>query len=149
MLSFLLSPVFHTLAAATCDKPRFLGLVPWYEYLTVQSKDIIDAAGKVVGNECKIVNFDPNAAGNQVILGGGSPVLLIVLAVIDDLVRVAALVAVGFIIYGGIQYITSQGSPDDTKQAQQTIINSLIGLVFALLAAALVGYIGRRLGGIN
>lgn len=114
-------------------KPTFFGLVPWYQYLTT----VPDSAGG-----CKITNFD-----NDHVLGSTSPFLLIALAVLDDLIRIAALVAAGFIIYGGIQYITSQGSPEDTKQAQQTIINALIGLVIALVAVALVAYIGSKLGG--
>ena len=79
-------------------------------------------------------------------LGSHSWFLLIGLAILDDLIRIAALVAVGFVIYGGIQYVTSQGSPDQTKQAQQTIINALIGLVLAILASSIVAFIGNRLG---
>jgi hypothetical protein len=56
-------------------------------------------------------------------------------------------VAVGYVIYGGIQYVTSQGSPDATKKAQQTIINALIGVVLAVLAASIVAFIGNRFGG--
>jgi hypothetical protein len=74
---------------------------------------------------------------------------LIGLAILDDLIRIAALVAVGYVIYGGIQYVTSQGSPDATGKAQQTIINALIGVVLATLAASIVNLIGTRLGGLS
>lgn len=127
-------------AARSCSsKPRFLGLVPWYEYLTLTS----DGQGG-----CKITQFQ---SGD--VLGtddGGtktaSPFLLIGLAILQDLVRVAALVAVGFVIFGGFKYITSQGAPEDTKEAQKTIVDALIGLAFAVLAAGIVGFIGNRLG---
>lgn len=119
--------------ARPCDsKPTFFGLVPWYQYLSLQP----DAAGG-----CQITNFNEDH-----VLGSTSPFLLIGLAVLDDLIRLAALVALGFVIFGGIKYVTSQGSPDSTKNAQQTVINALIGLVLALLAAGLVGFIGSKLG---
>ena len=69
--------------------------------------------------------------------------MLIALALLDDLIRIAALVAVGYVIYGGIQYSTSQGSPDATKKAQSTIINALIGVSMAVLAASIVAFIGN------
>ena len=136
----------HTFGAATsqgaCDAAKnstFFGLETWYKYLTVtfDSKT----------GECSITNFSQNAAGSQTVLGSHSPFLLIGLAILDDLIRVAALVAVGFVIYGGFQYITSQGSPDATRKAQTTIISALVGVVIAVVATALVSFIGNQLGG--
>jgi hypothetical protein len=133
MFSSLLSPLVQNFAVDCTSRPRFFGLVPWYEYLDMTAKT--DALGRV---SCKPEAFQT--------LGGDSSFLLIGLAMLDNMVRLAALVAVGFVIWGGIQYITSQGAPDSTKQAQQTIINALIGLVIALLAAAIVTFIGNRIG---
>jgi len=73
--------------------------------------------------------------------------LLIGLAILDDLIRVAALVAVGYVIYAGFQYMTSGGSPDKTKKAQNSIIDALVGLGIAVLAASIVAFIGNQLGG--
>src|SRR4051812_1544207 len=103
---------------AACTYTSFFGLKPWYAYLP----------------GCSVNDF------NKLILpeDGQSGFLLIGLAIFDDLLRIAALVAIGFIIYGGILYVTSQGSPDQTGKAQNTIINALIGLVVAILAAAIV-----------
>lgn len=143
-------------ARANCDtNTTFFGLVPWYKYLTLQ----YDTATK----SCRVTSFDEKDSNQKVdpgcsdtaekkcdrmtsFLNDTSPVLLIALAILEDLIRVAALVAVGFIIYGGFQYLTSQGSPDDTKRAQQTIINALIGLVVALMAVGIVSFIGTKLG---
>ena len=61
----------------------FLGLETWYKFLTVKYDIATDM--------CKITNFDP-VNGSQNILGYHSPLLLISLAVIDDLLRVAGLV---------------------------------------------------------
>lgn len=133
MFALLFSRFTYLFASPpACPKPRFLGIfVPWYEYLGV-SKD-------AATNRCSVDGFS--------FLGSHSGLLLIGLAILDDLVRLAGLVAVGYIIYGGIQYVTSQGSPDATSKARQTIINALIGLVLAIVAAALVSYIGGQLAG--
>lgn len=134
MFAMLVTPLLQTFAADGCTKPTFLGLVPWYQYLNLAK----DAVGK-----CSVTNFNDSTK----VLGAHSPFLLIALAILDDLIRIAALVAVGYVIYGGIQYTTSQGSPDATKKAQQTIINALIGVVLAVLAASIVAFIGNRFGG--
>lgn len=125
----------QTLAA--CTKTSVLGLVPWYQYLTLVQNQ---STGR-----CDFKEFNDTSATG--LFGVHSPLFLIALAVLDDLIRIAALVAVGYVIYGGIQYVTSQGSPDATHRAQQTIINALIGVVFSILAAAIVGFIGNSLGG--
>lgn len=129
MLFVLATPALHVFASANaCAKP-FLGLVPWFGYLPPSS----------FSSDCTINSFTT--------LGANSGFLLIALAILDDLVRVAALVAVGFVIYGGIQYITSQGSPEDTTRARQTIVSALIGVAIAVVAAAVVTFIGNKLGG--
>ena len=124
-----LTPLLNHVAI-TCSR-NFFGLKPWYAYLQPDP-----ARG------CAINLSDP--------LGSSSnPVLLIGLAIVDDLLRVAALVAVGYVIYGGIQFITSQGAPDATTKARETIINALIGVGIAVIAAGIVSFIGTKLGNIS
>jgi len=69
----------------------------------------------------------------------------ILLAVVEILLRIGAIVAVGFVIYGGFMYITSQGEPDKAAAARTTIINALVGLVVAILATAIISFIGGQL----
>jgi lysylphosphatidylglycerol synthetase-like protein (DUF2156 family) len=127
LFSYLL-PNLHVYADANSCSKSFLGLETWFHYLPATAFD----------GSCNIKNFT--------VLGANSGIILIVLALLDDLLRIAALVALGYVIYGGVQYVTSQGSPDATNKALQTIINSLIGLTMAILAAAIVAFIGNRLG---
>lgn len=128
MLLDAVMPAVQTVADAnTCSK-SFLGLETWFHYLPASSFD----------DKCNITSFTA--------LSEHSGILLIALAVLDDLIRIAALVSVGYVIYGGIQYVTSQGSPDATKKAQQTIVNAIIGVVIAVMAASVVAFIGNRLG---
>lgn len=72
---------------------------------------------------------------------GLNDIWLIVAAVIEILLRIAALAAIGFVIAGGFQYVTSQGEPEKTNHARSTIINALVGLVIAIMAATIVNFI--------
>jgi hypothetical protein len=76
-----------------------------------------------------------------------SQLWLIGIVVFEDLLRIAGIVAVGYVIYGGINYQTSQGEPENTHRARQTITNAMIGVVIAVLGSAAVNFIGNRLGG--
>jgi hypothetical protein len=68
---------------------------------------------------------------------------LILVAVIELLTRVASLIALGYLIWGSIQYITSQGEAQSLSNAKTTIANSLIGLAITLLAIALIQFLAR------
>jgi hypothetical protein len=70
---------------------------------------------------------------------------LIVAAVIEIMLRIAALVAVGYTMYGGFTYVTSQGDPGKTARARDMIVSALAGLAIAVVAAVLVGFIAGRI----
>ena len=116
---------------AGCPNNSFFGLVPWYHYLP-----------KGDFQNCNLVNFSfiPTATTQ-------SDIPLILLAIVDDLLRIAGIVAVGYIIYGGFQYVGSQGSPDKTARAQNTVTDALIGLAIAIVAISAVSFIANKLGG--
>jgi hypothetical protein len=137
LLATLLPQLTQFAAPAGCAK-SFLGLVSWDAYLP---NGWFGGPAGLPGDACAI-------NGNFQVLpqNGQSGLLLIGLAILDDLLRIATLIAVGYVIYGGILYMTSNGSPDMTKKAQKTIINALAGLVIAILAASIVAFIGGKLG---
>lgn len=54
---------------------------------------------------------------------------------------VAGLVAVAFIIYGGVKYVISQGDPGKARSAMQTIIYAVAGLIVVLMAAAITALV--------
>ena len=58
-------------------------------------------------------------------------------SIIQVLVTLAGLVAVGFFVIGGIKYITSSGNPESMESAKKTIFYSAIGLTIALGAFVL------------
>jgi hypothetical protein len=114
--------------AQRCSPNTFMGLKPWFYYMP-------DAAFE--GVTCNIDDFDIFSVTNGLV-----PVALVVA---DDLVIIAGLVAVAYVIVGGVQFVTSQGEADRTKRARETIINALIGVVMAVVAASVVSFVGQKL----
>ena len=121
---------FISLLAASCTPKGggFLGFPTWYKYLGGVSS--------------------PNGAGNATVclpkVGALSDIWLVVAALIEILLRLAGLAAIIYVVYGGFQYVTSQGEPDKASRARQTLLNALIGLVIAISAAILVTYVAGR-----
>jgi hypothetical protein len=72
---------------------------------------------------------------------------LIALAAVDILLRIAALIAIGFVVYGGIKYTVSQGEPQALANARETIIGALVGLAIATASTAIISFIGNKIGG--
>ncbi|MBR6168489.1 hypothetical protein IKQ74_00915 [Candidatus Saccharibacteria bacterium] len=60
---------------------------------------------------------------------------------------IVGVVAVAFIIVGGINYIVSQGDAAKVQKAKSTILYGVIGLVVVLLAFAIVGFVLNGLMG--
>lgn len=60
------------------------------------------------------------------------------LDIINFILRLAPLVAVVFVAWGGFEYITSAGNPAARYQAKQTITRALKGLVLIIAAQAIV-----------
>ena len=56
-------------------------------------------------------------------------------------------IAVGFIIYAGIQYATANGDMNKVIKAKNTIIYAVVGLIIVLLAAAITFFITQVLAG--
>ena len=62
---------------------------------------------------------------------------------------VAGIVAVAFIIYGGIKYVISQGDPGKTRAATQSIVYAVVGLIVVLMAAAITALVTSSVSGTN
>lgn len=115
-------------AANTCSDQTFLGLLPWYHYLTLQYSN----------GACEVV------ATSQQILSAHSILLLVLLALVDDLLRIVGLLAVIYVIIAGIKYTMSRGTPDEVAKSQGSIINALVGLAISLVAVKFVDFLGNQ-----
>jgi len=58
----------------------------------------------------------------------------------------AALVALGFLIYGGVKWIISEGDKTAIDNARQTIIGAVIGLVIVLLSYLILSVVLKVFG---
>lgn len=68
----------------------------------------------------------------------------IITTIINVMLFIAAALAVIMIIYGGIRYITAHGDEKQVKVAKDTIVYSVVGLIIAIIAYALVTFIFDR-----
>ena len=66
-------------------------------------------------------------------------------SVTQTLLVVAGAIAVIIIIFGGIMYITSTGDSARVKQAKDTILYAIIGLVVTIVAFAIVHFVSANI----
>lgn len=119
---------FLTQFAAPCAGGSFLGFPKWYKYL----------------NGHTIAEGLPGAGSCAPKITNVNDIWLIVAAFVEILLRIGGLLAIGYVIYGGVQYIMSQGDPGKTNQARSTIISALVGLVIAVGATTMVTFVAGR-----
>lgn len=139
MSGVILLPVSVSAAVAPeCDNSLgFLGFPTWYKYLDVTHDS---------GN-CTVVlpKKDPVPTGEANQTDIAASVSRILLAVFEIILRIAGILAVIFVVWGGIQYQLSQGEPDRLSKARSVIINALIGLAITVSATAIVNLVGRNI----
>jgi len=68
-----------------------------------------------------------------------------IMNIVNALLTLAAVIAVIFVIIGGVRYITSQGDDDAQVEARNTIIYAIIGVVVIALSAVIINYIIRAI----
>ncbi len=105
---------------AACSGGTFFGFPSWYACLPK------DADGHP-----KLTKLDD--------------VWLIAFPLLETGIKAAAYVALGFILWGGIRFIKSQGNPGEITAARDTIRDALIGLVICISSVAIVQFAASRL----
>ena len=58
----------------------------------------------------------------------------------------SGIIAVIMIVFGGIQYTTSNGNPSQAQKAKQTITYAIIGLAITIFAVAIVNLVVGAVG---
>ena len=117
----------------------FFGLDPWYEYM---NKELDTDPANLCNVKC--FNLFPQRVAND--CGQTrSDVPGIAAVIIDDLLRVAAIVAIAFILVGSFQYVGSRGNPEQTASARSSILNAVGGLAVALVAIGFVKFLASKL----
>lgn len=105
---------------AACTGGTFFGFPPWYACLQK------DASGGP-----KLTKLED--------------LWLIAFPLLESAIKAAGYTAIGFILWGGIRFIKSQGNPGEITAARDTIRDALIGLVICISAVAIVQFMASRL----
>lgn len=114
---------FTRFAEACTPTSDFFGLPTWYKYLPGEQTE--------QGCSVQLVKL--------------TDVWLIVAAILDLLLRLAAVASIAMIVYGGVMFIMSEGQPDKTKKALGTVINACVGLAIAVVSAAVITFVAGRI----
>ena len=64
-----------------------------------------------------------------------------IMGILNFAYAVAAIIAVAFIVFGGIQYSIAQGEPGKVRQAGQTLAFAIVGLIIVLLATVFTNFV--------
>ena len=65
--------------------------------------------------------------------------------ILDIVFKTIGALTVLFIVLAGLRYITAQGDPAKVSQAKSAILYSLIGLVIAIMADAIVHFVIKNI----
>lgn len=113
--------------AACSSGTDILSIPTWYKYLS-EDTELTAATGKC---KPKIKRFSDG--------------ILILLAIVEIMIRIAIYIATIMFIYGAIKLVVSQGSPEGVKGGRNTILNAIIGLVIALVSVGLINLVGSKI----
>jgi len=95
----------------------------------------------VFSQACNATADSKGAICNDAKKEGATGFNAIIKNVINTILLVLGMIAVIMIIAGGIRYTTSNGDSNQTKAAKDTILYSVVGLVIAILAFAIVNFV--------
>lgn len=99
------------------------------------------SAVDVFSQACNATADSKGAICNDAKQQGATGFNAIIKNVINTILMVLGMIAVIMIIAGGIRYTTSNGDSNQTKAAKDTILYSVVGLVIAILAFAIVNFV--------
>lgn len=106
-----------------------LGLRPWYYNIC-----------ETVGNDVQITKPAKSEAGLSKFIWQ------IVLNVLFDLSLVVGYLALAMVVFGGYQYISSQGDPGKMAKGKKTLMAAVIGTTIAMSASVVINTASAVLG---
>lgn len=105
---------------------------------------IIGAVTVIPAQVSAVTVFDNCSGANQdtaVCKSTGDSATNMITIIINTLLTVLGMISVIMIVIGGIRYTTANGDPGTLKTARETIIYSVVGLIVAMLAFAIVNFV--------
>ena len=124
--SFGLAVFYSKVASAACasDGAQLFSIPAWYRGLTKEGS-------------CEIKKIS-NKKGDADSVTIQSFVWTVIGNVFDAIMRIVGVVATGYIIWAGFQYMISAGDSGKMANAKTTLTNACIGLVIAIVASGIV-----------
>lgn len=95
---------------------------------------LLDLISKAQAQTFVAPSLNPIAASN-----GSIKVLIANIG--SFIIWIAGALALGYLIYGGILYITAGGDAEKATKGRTAIINAVIGIVVVLAALIIIGYL--------
>lgn len=115
-------------ASATDCYSHFLGLPAWYDGLTNSNCEVIPPNGD---EELKAY------------------VWTIALNVVSMIMGIVGYLAIGLVMWGGIQYMIAHGDPVKLAKGKKTITNAVIGLALVMTASIISGTVAGIVSGVS
>ena len=126
-------PIVALILAIACLS--FLPSMPTYATM-----DMTDDGGGSSSSSSICTSDVPESVKNAAGCSTNKKIESVVGNVIKAIIGALGAVAAIFIVYGGVQYMTSSGDASKAKKARDTILYACIGLVIAALAFAITNF---------
>lgn len=135
----LVAPAGNAYASDYDCTNHFMGLHAWYDGLLESTTP--DANG-----ECKIISPEKLGNGDKE-AGMRKFVWTAIMNVISMIFSIVGYLAIGFVMWGGFQYILAQGDVAKTMKGKRTVTNAILGLVLVMTASIISGMVGGIISG--
>jgi len=100
---------------------------------------IASVSDQILSSACQ-GSSDPNCASQ-----GSHGLQPVFQSVSNTLLYIIGAIAVIVIVVGGLRFVLSGGNPATTKQARETILYAVVGLVLAIMAYAIINFVFGQL----
>lgn len=125
-------------SAADCSA-HLLTFPTWY-------RGLIKFDPAIPGSECIIISPGQTPDGDKAPLELQGYIWRIALNVVEIGLQLVAYIALGFILYGGFQYLTGGSEAAMIEKARKTLLNAVIGLAISMASIAVVNLVFTLLG---
>jgi hypothetical protein len=99
----------------------------------------------LIGDASAIIQDSASkACGGAATACGKADLNQIFVSITSALMFLIGAIAVVMLIIGGLRFVTSNGDPSNVKSARETILYSIIGLIIAMTAFAIVNFVAKR-----
>lgn len=105
-------------------------------FVSAANNNRVDPCDPSLGYEVLSANGCDNAGGTN---ENDFPNLII--GILNSVITISGLVAVVFIIIGGLNLMTSAGDSEKAKKARNTILYAVIGLIICAIAFAIINFV--------